>query len=128
MTIARVLAQEPKSILLDEPTAHLDISHQVEILDLIKNLCLTNNLTVVIALHDLNLAAQYCDRLILINNGRVHAEGTPREVINPWNIKEVYGADGCVYAHPGNDLPVVLLKAGSSQKVKVKEALETNGD
>ena len=124
IVIARVLAQEPKSILLDEPTANLDISHQVEILDLIKNLCLTNKLTVVIALHDLNLAAQYCDRLLLINNGRVHAEGTPREVINPQNIKEVYGADGCVYTHPDIDLPVVLLKAGSSQKAKVKEENE----
>jgi len=128
LVIARVLAQEPKSILLDEPTANLDISHQVEILDLIKNLCLENKLTVVAALHDLNLASQYCDRLILINNGRVHAEGTPRQVINPRNIKEVYGADGCVYTHPDIDLPVVLLKAGSSQKAKVKEALETNGD
>jgi len=124
IVIARVLAQEPKSILLDEPTANLDISHQVEILDLIKNLCLTNKLTVVIALHDVNVAAQYCNRLLLINNGRVHAEGTPREVINPRNIKEVYGADGCVYTHPDIDLPVVLLKAGSSQKAKVKEENE----
>jgi len=115
IVIARVLAQEPKSILLDEPTANLDISHQVEILDLIKNFCRENNLTVVIALHDLNLASQYCDRLILINNGQVHAQGTPGEVINSENIKEVYGAEGCVYAHPVNGLPTVLLKAGSSQ-------------
>jgi len=112
LVIARVLAQEPKSILLDEPTANLDISHQVEILDLIKNLCLENKLTVVAALHDLNLASQYCDRLILINNGRVHAQGTPREVINPANIKEVYGAESCVYPHPVNGLPVVLPNAG----------------
>jgi len=124
LVIARVLAQEPKSILLDEPTANLDISHQVEILDLIKNLCLENNLTVVAALHDLNLASQYCDRLILINNGRVHAQGTPREVINSRNIKEVYGAEGCVYAHPVNGLPVVLLKAGSSKRAKPGDATE----
>ena len=124
IVIARVLAQEPKSILLDEPTANLDISHQVEILDLIKNLCLENNLTVVAALHDLNLASQYCDRLILINNGRVHAQGTPREVINSRNIKEVYGAEGCVYAHPVNGLPVVLLKAGSSKRAKPGDATE----
>ena len=116
IVIARVLAQEPKSILLDEPTANLDISHQVEILDMIKNLCLENNLTVVAALHDLNLASQYCDRLILINNGQVHSQGTPSEVINSRNIKEVYGAEGCVYAHPVNGLPTVLLKAGSNKR------------
>ncbi len=124
LVIARVLAQEPKSILLDEPTANLDISHQVEILDLIKNLCLENKLTVVAALHDLNLASQYCDRLILINNGQVHAHGTPREVINSRNIKEVYGADGCVYTHPVNRLPAVLLKPGNSKHAKPRGAME----
>jgi iron complex transport system ATP-binding protein len=125
LVVARVLAQEPKSILLDEPTANLDISHQVEILDLIKNLCLENNLTVVVALHDLNLASQYCDRLILINNGRVHAQGTPKEVINSRNIKEVYGAEGCIYTHPVNGLPTVLLKAGSSQHAKPRDVTTT---
>ncbi len=120
--IARVLAQETKVILLDEPTANLDIGRQVEILDLIKNLCLENNLTVAIALHDLNLASQYCDRLILINNGQVHAQGTPREVINSKNIKEVYGAEGCVYTHPVNGLPTVLLKAGNSKHAKPTDA------
>ncbi len=115
VVIARVLAQEPKSILLDEPTANLDINHQVETLDLIQKLCRENNLTVVIALHDLNLASQYCDRLILINSGRIHAQGTPKQVINSQNIKEVYGAEGCVYAHPVNGLPTVLLRASNSQ-------------
>jgi iron complex transport system ATP-binding protein len=121
IVIARVLAQEPKSILLDEPTANLDINHQIEILDLIKNLCLESNLTAVIALHDLNLASQYCDRLILINNGQIQSQGTPSEVINPQNIKEVYGAEGCVYAHPVNGLPTVLLKAGNSRHTRPTE-------
>jgi len=102
----------------------LDISHQVEILDLIKNLCLENNLAVVAALHDLNLASQYCDRLILINNGRVHAQGTPREVINAQNIKEVYGAGSCVYGHPVNGLPTVLLNAGNSKPAKPRDTIE----
>lgn len=115
IVIARVLAQETETILLDEPTANLDINHQVEILDLIKSLCRENNTAVLAALHDLNLASQYCDKLILINNGRVHAQGTPKEVINSRNIKEVYGAESCVYAHPVNGLPAVLLKAGNGK-------------
>ena len=114
VVIARILAQEPKSILLDEPTSNLDISHQVEILDLIKRLCRESNLAVLVSLHDLNLASQYCDRLILINNTRVYAQGTPVEVINSENIREVYGPEGCVYTHPVNGLPIVLLKAGNS--------------
>ena len=115
LLIARVLAQETKAILLDEPTANLDIGRQVEILDLIKNLCSENNLAVLAAIHDLNLATQYCNRLILINDGRIQAEGTPREVITSQNIKEVYGAESCVYTHPVNRLPVVLLSAGNGK-------------
>ncbi|MFC1988132.1 ABC transporter ATP-binding protein [Chloroflexota bacterium] len=126
VVIARVLTQEPKSILLDEPTSNLDISHQIEILDLIKNLCRENNLAVVIALHDLNLAPQYCNRLILINNGRVHVQGTPVEVITPENIKEVYGVEHCVYAHPANGLPIVLLEAGNSKNDEIRNGVEDN--
>ncbi len=126
LLIARVLVQETKAILLDEPTANLDIGRQVEILNLIKNLCLENNLTVLAALHDLNLASQYCDRLVLINNGRVHAQGTPSEVITAENIKEVYGADSCVYAHPVNGLPAVLISANNSQAVDLRKVTERN--
>ncbi len=114
IVIARVLAQETKAILLDEPTANLDIGRQIEILDLIKGLCRKNKLVVVAALHDLNLAAQYCDRLVLINNGRIHAEGTPKEVITPQNIKEVYGTGSYVYTHPLSGLPAVLPHASNS--------------
>jgi iron complex transport system ATP-binding protein len=111
LLIARVLVQETKAILLDEPTANLDIGRQVEVLDLIKNLCRESKLTVLAALHDLNLAAQYCDRLLLINEGRIHVQGTPAEVITDKNIKQVYGAENCVYTHPVNGLPTVLLGA-----------------
>jgi iron complex transport system ATP-binding protein len=124
LLIARVLTQETKAILLDEPTANLDIGHQVEILDLIKNLCRENNLAVLAALHDLNLASQYCDRLILINNGRIHAEGTPREVITTQNIGDVYGAESCVYTHPVNGLPCVLLNADNSRMVKTDDVVK----
>ena len=111
LLIARALVQETKAILLDEPTANLDIGRQVEILDLMKDLCRTQNLTVLAALHDLNLAAQYCDRLVLIHDGHIHAEGKPSEVITNKNIKQVYGAENCVYTHPINGLPIVLVGA-----------------
>lgn len=115
LLIARVLVQETSAILLDEPTANLDIGRQIEVLDLIKNLCLENSLTVLAALHDLNLAAQYCDRLLLINEGRIHSQGKPAEVITDTNIKQVYGAENCVYTHPVNGLPTVLLSANKNR-------------
>jgi iron complex transport system ATP-binding protein len=114
VTIARVLAQEPKIILLDEPTANLDISHQVELLTLVKGLCKEKNLVVLIAIHDLNLAAQYCDRLLLMKDGRIQAAGAPREVITEVNIKDVYNTASHVYPHPENNLPVVLLTSGKN--------------
>jgi iron complex transport system ATP-binding protein len=109
--IALVLVQETGAILLDEPTANLDIGRQVETLDLIKQLCVENNLTVLAAIHDLNLAAQYCDRVILIHNDHIHVEGRPQEVITEANMREVYGTENCVYTHPVNGLPTVLLGA-----------------
>lgn len=115
LLIARVLAQETKTILLDEPTANLDIGRQIEVLDLIKGLCREKNLTVIAAVHDLNLATQYCDRLILMKEGRLHAEGTPARVITERNIREVYGAEGVVYPHPENGLPLVLLRSGNGK-------------
>ncbi len=121
LLIARVLTQETKTILLDEPTANLDIGRQIEILNLIKNLCLDNNVAVLAAIHDLNLASQYCNRLVLINNGQVHAQGTPTEVITAQNIKEVYGVDSCVYSHPANGLPTILINAGNSQTVNLRK-------
>jgi iron complex transport system ATP-binding protein len=128
LLIARVLTQETKAILLDEPTANLDIGRQIEILNLIKNLCLESNLAVMAALHDLNLAAQYCDKLVLINSGQVHARGAPSEVITPENIKEVYGAEGCVYRHPVNTLPAVLVNPGNSWISNPKKVMKENTD
>ncbi|MFH1031537.1 MAG: ABC transporter ATP-binding protein [Chloroflexota bacterium] len=119
LLIARVLAQETKAILLDEPTANLDIGRQVETLNLIKNLCRGKNMAVLAALHDLNLASQYCDRLVLINNGKIHKQGTPSEVITSETIREVYGAEECVYTHPANGLPAVLVKPGNGRTKKM---------
>jgi len=121
VVIARALAQETEAILLDEPTANLDISRQIEILDLIKGLCQKNKLAVVVALHDLNLAVHYCDRLLLINQGRIHAEGTPAEVITAQNLEEVYGPGNYVLTHPLSGLPVVLPKVGDSKNSRANK-------
>jgi iron complex transport system ATP-binding protein len=124
LLIARVLVQETKAILLDEPTANLDIGRQVEILNLIKKLCRENKLAVLAAQHDLNLASQYCDRLVLINKGGVHAQGTPKKVITARNIKEVYGTDGCVYTHPANELPAILVNPDGGRASNSRKATE----
>ncbi len=115
VVIARALAQQPRILLLDEPTAHLDIKCQVEVLDLARWLCKDSGLTVVVALHDLNLAAQYCDWLAMLDHGRMRSEGVPLEVLTESNIRSVYGAEVCVYRHPVNGLPITV--AVTAEKV-----------
>jgi iron complex transport system ATP-binding protein len=121
VTIARVLAQEPQVILMDEPTANLDISQQMDILDLITGLCREKNTVVLIAIHDLNIAAQYCTRIIMLKNGQIYAEGTPAEVVTAENVREVFGADTTIYPHPENDLPMVLPNISGRQSKNGKK-------
>lgn len=107
--IARALAQEPMLILLDEPTAHLDITHQVAILDLIKRLNKEFGLTVIMVLHDLNLASEYCQRLALFNEGRIHKIGPPEEVLDYKIIEEVYKTMVVVEKNPVSSRPYILI-------------------
>ena len=107
--IARALVQEPHVLLLDEPTAFLDLNHQLEIVSILRRLNTQRGLTVVMVSHDLNLAGQACDRLLLIRNGERVALGTPEEVVRPGLIREVYGCEVLVDRHPVTGRPRVTL-------------------
>ena len=100
VVVARALAQEPKIILLDEPTAHLDIQHQVELLELLQSLNRTTGLTVVTVLHDLNLAAQFSEQVVLMKEGEIFAEGSPDKVLTPVNIRKVYNMEAAITDNP----------------------------
>ena len=91
--IARALAQTPDVLLMDEPTLHLDISMQFDVLDLVHRLSREKGLTVVIVSHDLPMVARYCDRIILLHDRRVFAVGTPEDVLTPGNMRTVFSVD-----------------------------------
>jgi iron complex transport system ATP-binding protein len=97
--IARALAQEPKILLLDEPLTHLDIINQLEIMDLVKELCVKDELIVLAVFHDFNLAARYCNSAIMLKNNRVFAAGSLTEVLTSENIKSVFRVDAIVKRH-----------------------------
>jgi iron complex transport system ATP-binding protein len=107
--IARALAQEPKILLLDEPTAFLDINHQIEICSLVSRLKAERGLTVVLVSHDLNVASQYCDRILMLKEGRLCRIGSPDETIRPDVLRMVYGCDVVVDAHPQTGRPRVTM-------------------
>ena len=125
--LARALAQDPRVLLLDEPTAFLDIKHQVEVYDLVKNLSRQGGLTVVASLHDLNLAALYCDRLALLKAGRLFCLGTPEQVLTYANIKTVYETE--VYIGL-NDITgkvhILPLDAGTRRRLEIERQDRAN--
>lgn len=106
--LARALAQSTPVLLLDEPTAHLDLPHQIGLLELVRRLARQENLTVLITLHDLNLAARYADRVALISDGEIKAQGSPAEVLSADMISSVYQWPVQVIPHPFQDTLLVL--------------------
>ncbi|MGO4185514.1 heme ABC transporter ATP-binding protein [Paenibacillus sp. TAF43_2] len=110
VALAKVMAQEPSIILLDEPTTYLDIGYQIQLLDTVRAWQRERELTVIAVLHDLNLASLYCDELVVLHEGKVAAAGTPRAVITAGLIKQVYQADTTVIAHPVTGAPQILLQ------------------
>ncbi len=107
--LARALAQEPRIILLDEPVAHLDLSAQLEVLNLLKEMNTSHGVTVVGILHDLNMAAQFSQQLIILHQGQIYRAGTPEEVLTAENIKDVYNTDVMVIKHPLTGAPQIVI-------------------
>ena len=107
VVVAMALAQQAPVLLLDEPTSNLDLAHQVGIMDLVSGLQKKNG-GVLVALHDLTLAAQYCSRLVMLAEGLSFAEGAPDEVVTVENVSKVYGAEVFVLRHPQGGTPVIL--------------------
>lgn len=106
--IAMALAQQTDILLLDEPTTFLDVSHQVEVLDLLTDLNRNRGTTVVMVLHDLNMAARYADHLIALRDGRVCAKGRPEHILNEHLVREVFGLDSIVMTDPATNKPLMV--------------------
>ncbi|WP_373746182.1 ABC transporter ATP-binding protein [Neisseria dentiae] len=106
--LAMCLAQQSRFLLLDEPLAALDIAHQIEVMALVNSLSRRLNLGVVIVIHDINLAAQYCDELIALKQGRLLKQGGPSEIMTAGVLKEIYSVDMNIIAHPHSGRPVAL--------------------
>jgi iron complex transport system ATP-binding protein len=107
--IARALAQAPQVLLLDEPTAFLDLQHQIEICAIVRRLKEQRGLTVVLVSHDLNLASQYCDRILMLKEGRLFRLGPPHEVIAVDVLRAVYGCEVLIDRHPESGVPRVTM-------------------
>ena len=109
VVLAMALAQQPTVLLLDEPTVHLDISHQIDILELVRQLNLQKQITVLAAMHDLNLAAAFFDRIILIKEGEVFADGTPLQVLTEDKIGSVFSAPVKIEPNAEDGFPYIKV-------------------
>ena len=107
--LARALAQEAKILLLDEPTSALDLNNAVEFMKILKNISIKKEMSVIIIIHDLNLASLFCDSLIILKDGKFIEKGSPKEVINEKNIKSIYNLD-CKVCYNENDKPYIIPK------------------
>ena len=103
--LARALTQETESLILDEPTNHLDIKYQLQIMDIVKSL----NLTVIAAIHDLNIAAMYCDRLVALKDGQIVGAGKPKDLLTEKFIKDLYEVDTKIEALPNDNINIRFL-------------------
>ena len=124
--VSRALAQQPRVLLLDEPTSNLDIFHQIKVLDLVRQL-VDDGLTAVAAIHDLNMAARYCDRLVLLSEGRVLADGPPESVLCPEVIESAFGVKSAVYRDPVTGALAISLIGPAGRPSSNGRGLPGNG-
>ncbi len=108
VVLARALAQQPRLLLLDEPTAFLDLRHRLAVYDLLTRLSRETGLTVVVASHDMNLAARHCGRLVLLHHGEIVADGAPEEVLDRDRLRRVYEVEAEIHREPGEGRPYVV--------------------
>jgi iron complex transport system ATP-binding protein len=113
--IARALAQEPQVLLLDEPTSNLDLKHQLETLRIVRNIAIKRGLIVVMAIHDLNLASRFSDRIVMLKKGIIFAQGSSADVINSENIQLVYDVSALVHIENGKPF-VMPLEVQSNEE------------
>ena len=117
--MARALSQEPQVLLLDEPTSNLDLRHQLEVLQLVIDMVKEKGLSAVMAMHDLNLASRFSSKIVMLKHGKIYAAGEPRVVLNPDNIREVYGVITTVNGDSGKPYIIPLTPVGKNSKKKV---------
>ncbi len=116
--LARGLAQDPEILLLDEPTSNLDIRHQLEVTSILRELSLYRDMLVIMISHDINIAAKFSDRMILLKEGTIYAAGAPEEVVTADNIREVYGVDCEIMVSDGRPHVILKMPVGWEEQLK----------
>ena len=117
VSIAQSLVREPKVLLMDEPTSSLDLQHQLEVIDLIRDVTVERGITTLIALHDLNLAARYADRFVVMYNGSVYASGEPASVLTSETVRHIYGVNATVYTD-GDGIPQITPRSSVRKRAR----------
>jgi iron complex transport system ATP-binding protein len=109
VVLASALAQEPKILLMDEPTASLDLKYQIGFFEIVKNLQKNQNMTIISVTHDINLVVRYCEKLFVINDGKLVSEGSPGEIVNKTLIRDVFDVDVEIIEHPFDKKPFLVI-------------------
>ncbi len=120
IAIARALIQEPEILLMDEPTSHLDLNHEFEILSLIKNLQ-DEGLSIISVFHDLNLASRFCDRIVMLKNGEIFEKGKPKHILTNENVSQVFNANVMIKRNPSTRTPYIVPISHIPSSTKTKD-------